>query len=200
MFAIDRPRAKSCKHATSFCAKTCYNSNLERVFPKMLKKDIVNEEEWQCISGEAVRDALDRKRNSTRRVRLMTRGEAFADLNDVGRVIDICSKNPNTLFWTPTRAWRDEGLRAVLEALSIKNLRMQASIDPSNTREEVQGLVDSGWSLMFYGFKSIEEADNTFGVKFKDCPKTSKGIKGHCKICRARCFSSDQSFVFLNQH
>lgn len=194
MFALDRPES-SCKWATSYCAKYCYNRKLYAAFGHAMRpKDKLNEEAWQTITGEAVAETLNRKRKDTSRFRLMTRGEAFETVNDISRVRSIITANPDRLVWLPTRAWRGH-LRSLIEQhiMPLPNVRLMASIDPSNTPEEIADLTTSGWSTMFFG------DDNATEGRFL-CPKTHDHQNGHCLTCENGCFSADQVHVHLKSH
>ncbi len=193
MFSIDRPRT-SCKHASAFCVKHCYNAKLEKIF-KLDGKDKRNEIYWNQISGLEVKRTLDRKRNQTKRVRFMTRGESFSTVSDVYRVKDILTSNKKRLFWLPTRAWRNPTIKALIEKeiFPLKNARVQASLDPSNTREEVYTAGLNNWSTMYFG-------DDSKTANRKKCPKTWEHKTGHCSICRNGCFSSKITHIHLKQH
>ena len=195
LWAIDRPRT-TCKHATTFCAATCFNIKLERAFGHVINpKDTRNESYWQQLTGQQLSDALATKRNQPKRFRLMTRGEAFSTVEDIDRVRDIITHNPTILFWIPTRAWRNTTLcdRIESEILTLPNARVQASLDPSNSREETQNIIGRGWSTMFYGDDSATNGRYL-------CQKTHKHKVGACKTCRSGCFSKKQTHVHLKQH
>jgi len=197
MFSIDRPRT-TCKHATSFCAKHCYNVKLEAAFGHVIKpKDNRNEIYWQQLTGSGLNKELSKKRNQIKRVRLMTRGEAFSTIEDIKKVKDLLKSNPSTIFWIPTRAWRNIELRKAIESdiMTIKNARVQASLDPSNTQEEISSIIADGWSTMFFGDDSEQSQQNR-----KLCPKTHQGKKAHCSKCIGGCFSPKQTHVHLKQH
>lgn len=125
----------------------------------------------------------------------MTRGEAFKTMGDIDKVAEIARANPGTLFWVPTRAWRSLAHRAKIERIlfPIRNIRVQASLDPSNTPEEMESLTATGWSTMFFG-------DDTATEGRMLCPKTHKGRKGACATCRGGCFSPAQTHVHLLKH
>ena len=195
MFALDRPRS-SCKHATPFCVKTCFNVKLERAFNHAIKpKDIRNEAYWKQVDGDKIAKVLSKKRKSVERFRFMTRGEAFSDAKDIKKVKDILVKNTETLFWIPTRAWRNHKLRGLieLEILPLPNARVQASLDPSNTEAGVQEVIERGWSTIFYG------DDNEIDGRYL-CQKTHYHQVGACMSCKFGCFSSKQVHVHLKQH
>lgn len=202
LFAIDRPKT-SCRHATNFCAARCYNKKLYALYPMMLLKDAKNEDYWQSLTGESLSREMARKSKSTNRVRLMTRGEAFSCPADIDKVADITCKNPTTMFWIPTHAWREPQLREALETTiaPIKNVRLQASVDPSNTPGEVKSLRRSGWKIMAFGWGSKQEMESALSIDgAKDCPKTAKHKIGACATCKGRCFAKAQTVVFLDQH
>lgn len=194
LFVHDRPRT-SCRHRTQFCNDRCYNVKLEKVFKGIAGKDLRNEIAWQQLTGDTMAAILGRKRNSTARFRFMTRGETFETYSDIEKVKDILRKNPKTLFWIPTRAWRNVIFRNAIEheIMPFKNARVQASLDPSNSTDEVEEIIKRGWSTMFFG-------DDTATQDRVMCPKTWKGKKGHCAVCRGGCFSSKQNHIHLKEH
>lgn len=196
MFAVDRPMA-SCVHRSEFCRKHCYNGKLYKIYKGMKGKDCRNADFWETLTGQGLADILKGKRHQTKRFRFMTRGEALATMDDVDRVVEICKSNPNTLFWLPTRGWRNADLRPVIEQKlsKIRNLRLMASIDPSNTESEIAGLVAGGWSTMFFG--NDDHAPIADSVK---CPKTWAKKHGHCAKCTGGCFSPKQRHVWLKMH
>lgn len=189
---IDRPRT-TCKFATSFCKANCYNNAVEKCWYWVIDND-KDEQYWQSITGPKLRTELSHKPIRGRRVRLMTRGEAFASASDVRKVADMAKCNPNTLFWVPTRAWRSTSLRPKIKKLMslYPNLRIMASVDPSTSQYELDGLKIEGWSTMFFG----DDSDTKNRVL---CPKTWEHKVGHCKTCNI-CFSSDRVDVHLKQH
>jgi len=199
MFATDRPindvvvgttllAEGSCVHASSFCKPTCFNLKLYRIYPNMLKRDVRVEETWRNIKGSVFASTLLRKRKQTSRVRFKTRGEAIKDASDIDRVRDIVNSCADTLFWMPTRAWRDADLADQIVTLADEsdNLIPLASTDPSTTDDEWAWLKANGWSTMYYGsdMSVTPNGDRTF-----TCPKTHKGLKGHCAICKGGCFA-----------
>jgi hypothetical protein len=207
MLAIDRPIPETCVHRTSFCDATCYNNKLYRIYPRMRDKDERNEEFWQQLDGEQLAGILSRSRyfkaQEKKRVRLMTRGEAFKDFSDIERVKDLALKNPDTEFWIPTRAWRHPLLRLVIEReiMHLHNVRLLASTDPTTSAEEWESLKLDGWNTMFYGDDDMTVTPN--GDRMFLCPKTHKKLKGHCGICKAGCFkpqSKGRVDVHLSRH
>ena len=198
MHALDRSIEISCVHRTKYCAIRCYNQKLFKVYPAMHTKDARNETAWHAIDAQSVADLraslARRKRNNPQRFRLMTRGEAFSNLEDVERVLTIAAGLPDQLIWIPTRAWREPLLRAVIESrvAPLANVVVLASLDPDNTEAEWRDLASAGWSTMYFGKpgEGWEGPPDTFA-----CPKTThtarhpKGIKGHCGVCKAGCFA-----------
>ena len=194
MFAIDRPKT-SCRHRTIFCNENCYNNKLYKLY-KLTDKDTRNEKYWENLTGEKLNIELSLKKHQTNRIRLMTRGEAFSDNADIDQVKDLLLKNPDRLFWIPTRAWRSKALKTRIESeiMPFKNARIQASIDPSNTMQEVNQLVFDGWSTMFFG------DNNRSPIKAIKCQKTWQHKKGACANCKIGCFSKNQNHVWLKKH
>ena len=198
MFSTDRPindtenHKGSCVHKTDYCDATCYNVKLYRMYANMSKRDDRIETVWQKLndaSVSAVKAWLSKRRKPTQRIRHMTRGEAFKDIQDVYRVKAMCLDNPDTLWWIPTRAWRNPLLRSLIEIelMPLANCAINASFDPSNTDDEWHMMQDAGWNIMFYGDDS-RTVDPSGRDMFK-CPKTHKGLSGHCAVCKAGCFA-----------
>lgn len=198
LHAVDRSRERSCVHATGFCKATCFNVKLEKAFGHTIEpKDVKNDLAWETLTGDSFKAWNARRKVA--RFRFCTRGEAFASLADVDRVADVLAKNPEVLFWIPTRAWRNSEYREAIElkVLPLANARVLASLDPSNDNQEVADIVESGWSTMFYG---DDEATQDRIL----CDKTHAHVKGACATCSNGCFEAAFGFkqvhVHLNQH
>ena len=73
-------------------------------------------------------------------------------MSDVFRIKTLCEATPNTAWWYRLGAWRNKGLKQLIEDVlfPLKNV-INASLDPSNTKEEEQLLKDSGWATMCFG-------------------------------------------------
>jgi hypothetical protein len=183
----------SCRWCTSFCANTCYNRKIYACYKGMESADERYEREWLSLSGMDWARILDRKKRSTQRVRLMTRGEAFSTAADVDRVRDILAWNPGRLVWIPTRVWRGPLRDAVRRLSYLSNARIMASIDPSNNDDEIDTLKADGWSTLFFG----DDDDVRGRIK---CPKTWQGVHGACASCTVGCFRSRQVHVHLKEH
>ena len=206
MWAIDRPVA-SCTHCTPFCRQHCYTRKAYTQYHHMMPaSDIKNEYRWGILTGDGLAKEIAGKSNRSRirkidRVRFCTKGEPFSELADVDKVRDIAFSSLDTLFWIPTRAWRHQEFRIKIEEslLDLGNLRIMASLDPSNNKTEALSLKKSGWSTMFFGMDDVEEAEATFGIKFAKCLKTHKGLIGSCQSCNL-CFGAEQINVHLKKH
>ena len=192
MYALDRPET-SCKYATVWCKANCYNLKLYRLHKSMRPKDTANEAEWQGMIGSRLKALLLHKRRQTKRIRLMTRGEAFSNPDDILKVRDMLLCNSKVLIWIPTRAWRDPNMRQAIEQLIIplRNARVIASIDPTNTDYELDSI--KTWSTMYTG-------DDTATDGRYICPKTWQHKHGVCATCRQGCFNSKQVNVHLKVH
>ena len=198
MFASDRPindtenHSGSCIHRTDFCDQTCYNIKLYKMYKNMANRDDRCETIWRKLStfsAMEVRKFLASKRKQVSRVRHMTRGEAFTNAADVFRFKVMCLDNPDTLWWIPTRAWRNPELRDLIERelMPLSNCAINASFDPSNTDDEWRMMQDRDWNIMFYGDDDRTVAPN--GQRMFKCPKTHKKLSGHCNVCKAGCFA-----------
>tara|TARA_R110001632_G_scaffold19263_2_gene58589 strand:+ start:71 stop:478 length:408 start_codon:yes stop_codon:yes gene_type:complete len=135
----------------------------------------------------------------------MTRGEAFKTSVDVYRVKTMCLLNSDIMWWIPTRAWRDTKIKALIEKelMPLPNCAINASFDPSNTDDEWKMMIDSDWNIMFYGDDDLT-TDPIYGKRMFKCPKTHKGLKGHCLDCKAGCFAQKAinrtAIVHLSEH
>jgi hypothetical protein len=135
-----------------------------------------------------------KKKECNKRIRLCTRGEPFATKVDVLRVLEWTKACPDWTWWAPTRAWRNRELREFIQEYLLRsgNVRIMASVDPSNTYFDLETLKDYNWPMLYYGYDIQMEG-------YFLCPKTWKKLKGHCAICKAGCFSG-RSDVHLKQH
>ena len=217
MYAMDRPindvpdyreghegeiLAKgSCDHRTDYCNETCYNIKLYRIYKHMLTKDVRNEVAWQAVNAKAVAKQLKRKRKQVLRVRGCTRGENIKDLSDIFRWREIALETPETTWWIPSRVWRNPTLNLMTRRWlsNLPNVRVDASLDPSNTKEEWEQVELEGWNIMFYGDNELTHSPYSGKRMFK-CPKTWKGLKDHCNKCKGGCLSDTQSITSLKEH
>ena len=219
MFQIDRPINNipladgtfiqgSCnRFKTKYCAETCYNLKLYRMYPNMKERDIRCERNWQKMGKHntwQIAEHLSKKRKQTKRARFMSRGEACANKQDVFRIKALAEDTPDTNWWLPTRAWRNGYMRMLIEdeLMTMPNVSVNASFDPSNDEHDWEVMqIRHGWNIMFYGDDSPDAIP--FSKSF-ECPKTWKKMKGHCSICKGGCFSSTvinrQSIVHLSEH
>lgn len=164
----------------------------------MSGRDIKNEIYWQHLNGEKFRTDMSRKRKNTDRFRFVSRGEAISNEQDILKIKDIVLTNSEITFWVPTRAWRSN-LRSQIESdlFPIGNLRVTASLDPSNSNEEMQELSDAGWGTTFFGNNETYYLED---VAIK-CIKTwdkKRGIK--CYNCENGCYNINQAHVWFKQH
>ena len=213
MAATDRPindtknHEGSCDHRTDYCDETCYNVKLYKIYPKMADRDDRCETIWKKLNrhNSDFTKFFSRKRYDTSRVRHMTRGEAFKTSVDVYRVKTMCLLNSDIMWWIPTRAWRDTKIKALIEKelMPLPNCAINASFDPSNTDDEWKMMIDSDWNIMFYGDDDLT-TDPIYGKRMFKCPKTHKGLKGHCLDCKAGCFAQKAinrtAIVHLSEH
>jgi hypothetical protein len=167
----------------------------------MTGKDVKNEAAWAHNDAHGLARKLSRSRKAAHgRVRLMSRGEAFSDHGDIARVEALLVAMPERIFWVPTRAWRNALIWARVQDLAARfsNLRVLASLDPSNSVEEWASL--DAASIMFFGDDAMTHNPANGRRMFK-CPKTHAHLKGHCNVCKAGCFkASGPVNVHLKQH
>jgi hypothetical protein len=122
----------------------------------------------------------------------------------------IALRLPNTLFWIPTRAWRNaEMLRCIQDyILPTPNIRVICSIDPSTSEDEIDYLRAHGVSLVFTGDnENSNQMMLTFGdcadkltARMKRCRKTWDTAKGYCAVCNDGCFAEGRVEVHLRYH
>ena len=200
LWTRDRDPAVSCRHATKFCKANCYNKKLYEIYPAMEPRDKENEKAWPSLTGENLAKKLDKKHKPVKRFRFASRGETFRVLSDVGKIRDILKHSPDVTFWIPTRAWRNTGMRIAIERMimPLHNARVLASIDPSNSAEEVGDIMARGWSTMYFG----DDSKRATTGRLK-CGKTW-GLDTKCETCENGCFSAKfgekQVHVHLKQH
>ena len=193
---------------TEYCEEECYNVKLYRMYENMTKRDVRCETTWGKINAHnvgSIKQTFSRKKNQTKRIRHMSRGEAFTSPTDVYRVKTMCLAMPDTLWWIPTRAWRNARLKALIERelMPLDNCAINASFDPSNTKEEWTTIINSDWNIMFFGDDTLLH-DPVHNKPMFKCPKTHKNIKGHCASCKAGCFAQKTigrtQVVHLSEH
>jgi hypothetical protein len=218
LWALDRG-AVSCVWRTRAC-RDCYNRRISWAYKAMgtawLTPDGSDSARWARARSEAF--------SGLSRVRLCTRGEAFASPDDVFRVRGWISANPSTLFWIPTRAWCtglehgwNYGMVSLLEReiLPLSNARVMASVDPF-TAHMMPGLVQRGFSTMYFesyeipsgyvsgvhpgaGYGNVIKCRKTWSVR-KD-PATGRLAAPHglCRSCGV-CFGTARVDVWLRNH
>jgi len=198
MFALDRGRS-TCKFSTEFCSERCYNNKFYTMNIGLDKRDHKNDAYWDALTSEQFKKELYRKRLSTKRFRFCTRGEPFSVSSDVFLIAEIAKACPQTDFWAPTRAWRNKALRSIIEftLFRMHNVYITASVDPSNTQEEIDMLVDRGWSTHFFG--NDEQYPFVVPSKIIKCPsKWHHSIT--CVDCNVACFNKQQTHSWLKEH
>jgi len=195
LWTFDRPK-ESCVHKSPFCERTCYKNKLYVAFPDMTGADKKNEVFWQSPEMPAL-VAKHFERRKVKRLRLMSRGEAFAEIEDVERVIALLEAIPDVTVMIPTRAWNDFQFRQVIQTKicnRYENARVFASIDPDT--HDLFGAITFGSGTLFYG----NDEQHPFGCFASvKCPKTWGKIKGACKTCNI-CFGERRVHVHLKQH
>jgi hypothetical protein len=122
------------------------------MYPNMSVRDDRCETIWQKMTPEEIRSSfyswLSKRKKQTKRVRACTRGEGIKDISDIYRIKEMALEAPDSIIWLPTRAWRNTLLKSLIEIelMPLPNVAVNASLDPSNTKDEWQSLIDSNWS------------------------------------------------------
>ena len=189
MPTIDRPHA-SCRWRSAWCRVSCYNLKFWR-WPTVKALEPRLAHDWTHLDASALARQLHRFPFHDR-LRLCTRGEPLADPTDVDRLVDLARAVPSTLLWIPTRAWRAPWADQLTRLRQLPNVRCMASTDPTTTPDELRQLRAAAWSVMFTG-----DDDRPHGWP---CPKTWHHAFGHCRYCRAGCFSTRRVEVHLRTH
>jgi hypothetical protein len=197
MWTLDRG-CTSCVWATPFCGQRCYKLRDYRRFPaEMAGRDARNDHTWKVMTPELFGDFLSRRRDPVDRFRWCTRGEPCKDKTDVDRLSEVAKAFPNILFWTPTRAWHNSAMRTLIsrKLRPINNMRVQASVDPSDSASDVRSIKRGGWSTMYFG---LDGNDGRRGRQL--CRKIWFKASGEkCSTCTL-CFSADQTHVHMKDH
>lgn len=195
-FALDFPKF-TCAFRTEFCNQKCYNIKMYRMYGEdMVNRDHANLQAWNDCTVQDFVDALSGKRTrQVKRFRFATRGEAFYSAQNVLKIAEIAKALPETIFWIPTRAWRNAVRRAEIMAhlFPLKNVRVMASLDPTNSPAEIDSLKADNWSTIFYG-------DDTAIDGRTKCIKTWNHAEGACAKCKTGCFKTGRVDVHLKEH
>lgn len=150
------------------------------------------------IAGDiACMNRIHRNKVNVNRFRWCAFGEPFAVTKDIDKIHTIAKLLPNVQFWIPTRAWRKTALRMKIERgiMLEDNVRIMASIDPSNTERELNTL--GRWRTMFFG----DNDRHPLSVSAFKCPKTfQKGGPVTCKNCEGGCFNPTTRHIHLKKH
>ena len=201
LYAQDRSHS-ACPYSTEFCKVHCYWNKFKRWQKPAARLALERRlrSEWERLTPSQFGRLIQRRKHPTDRIRFAAAGEALATPADVSRVESIIRTYPAILFWVPTRAWRAPALRDQIRGrlLTLRNARVLASLDPSNTAEEVEGLASDGWSTMFFGADRLEEG-SPFRGRYR-CPKTWEHRRGFCRECSKGCFREGQVHVHLKKH
>jgi hypothetical protein len=165
----------------------------------MKSRDITNELFWNDLNEFVFRNWLNHKKTPISRFRFTTRGESISTEKDIFKLYYICKTNEQILFWIPTRSWRNDKLKRSVEKylFPIKNIRMSASTDPSNSDDEIIELEKTGWNVSFFG----DNEKFVFKNNCIKCPKTwDKNSNINCVICENGCFNLKQTHIWYKQH
>jgi hypothetical protein len=198
---LDRPFA-SCKWCTAYCSANCYAkraSKFRKNIPTCLERagKYFNSTPPKDIAGDiACMIRVHREEVRHDRFRWCAFGEPFDSVDSVKKIDAIAKELPGINFWIPTRSWRNGELKAFVEStiMKRKNCFIQASIDPSNSQEELHTITN--WRTMFFG----DNGKHPMGTAFK-CPKTfDKGGPVTCKNCEGGCFNKRVKHIHLKKH
>ena len=195
LWTLDRDRG-SCSWRTAFCDKHCYNNKLYKAFNRMFNKDKRSEEFWSSDSFFSISSGFLHKKK-VERFRFCSRGEPIQTVFDLTRFKELAILNPDTLIQIPTRSWRNKEIRESYNIINEPNIRLILSIDPSNTKEELD--IAHDYRTYFFGNDDRHPYGNDNPKVFK-CPKTWHKLKGFCAECRVGCFNEEKKHIWLKQH
>jgi len=202
--SIDRDKI-SCIHRSEYCNMHCYNNKMYKVFKLMYPADEKNEYYWN--NGNIAHDVKKYfQRRKTKRIRFMSRGEAFKNISDIYKVQSIIKENKDIVFHIPTRAWRNKDLYVLITNElhnKFNNVRIFASIDPSNKIDEILKASKFCNGTMFFGDNDLHPLQvQQEAFKITNCPKTwNKHKKVTCKNCM-HCYNVKKQnlHIWLKQH
>jgi hypothetical protein len=180
----------------------CYaRSSATKIFP--LQKKVIQaleEEFWTWLDGDKLAEIIARKHTKITHIRIAGRGEFLSSFEDIRKVNDIVRKNPDILFWLPTRAWVNTNFRQIISdtLLWLPNVFLQASTDIETPVTDIYWLLKNNWNISFFG-----EKNPTFGGLTTEflCPKTWNyhvGQKDICATCLF-CFKPSRQIVHHRQ-
>jgi len=174
--------------------------------------DAVDDNWWQSIEANDFVKYIEEKYNRhPERFRFSIKGEIWNHPTDVIKVMRIGQLMPTTKFWIPTRAWRDEEMRECIERYMrwSSNVRVLASVDPSNTEAEIEMLREQSWSIVATGGVWNDRNQMMLtpnGVALSPvsgmhrCEKTWDQNTGHCLQCEDGCFKDGRVEIHLKRH
>lgn len=192
MYVIDRGRS-SCVWRTDFCNRYCYNRRFYALNKYMIQSDDRYDNFWNNLVNMFELE-LNLLKSKPSFIRLCSRGEPFASLSDVIKVYWLVTKYSDITFWIPTRAWRNTAIRnELLRLKSIHNVRLLASLDPTNSEDEWCMLKEQGFSTMYFG------DDNNVEGRYL-CPKTHFKLKGVCTTCLNGCMNPNRVDIHMKKH
>ena len=207
--------AQTCVWKTKAC-KDCYvhKSLIYKHTKKAWSPGGKDDQQWSKLTPDSFK--------GLNRVRLCTRGEAFPDLESIQLVSTWIEKNPNVLFWIPTRSWKKEDNSGII-TLNYDYIRaMQFYLQPlDNSRvmwsmdEYTEHLWDTanylGFSTLYYQRHNKPAKYFSKSNNVRKCrktwtklinPKTGRPChpKSVCKTCRSGCYEKDRVDVWLMYH
>jgi hypothetical protein len=163
----------------------------------MKDKDIRNEEFWKSNQFPRIAKEFIEK-HDIHRFRLCARGEPISEVQDLVRLRKLALLNQHTLFKIPTRSWRDPVMRSNYGIIDrLPNIRLIASIDPSNTLKELE--IASSYKTLFFG-NDEHHPFEAFDIPVIKCKSKWEHIKGMCNTCRNGCFDKEVTHVWLKEH
>ena len=206
LWALDRPMS-SCLFRTDWCKAHCYNNKFMR-WPTVKAHESKLASYWDRFINRPVErfeaDFLSHRRKPVKRFRFCTRGEAFNSVDDFLAFEQLLPAFPSITFAFYTRSWINPAMKFYLSRLKAhhKNVRIVLSFDPSTRDVRLeQDAIDHGYSLSYVGNDgSLLVTESEYKKQWFKCPKTWKGFKKHCAICKGGCFSRTPKRIHLKQH
>jgi len=212
LWSFSRGRS-TCRWKSKWCDVNCYAQKFYRMGWAKDEYDKADDEWWMshdCLEiADEIRRVASVDDKPPARFRFSVKGEIWTATCDVVKVAHIAAHLPETVFWIPTRAWRDHAINSYIRLHLFRkpNVRVLASVDPDTTLGQLARLRAEGWSLVFAGDNQCGQmqlsADGLIphvAEGMHRCEKTWDRRTSHCASCDEGCFSDGRVEIHLKKH